>query len=343
MDKRVILAVAGSGKTYHIVEQLNETKRFLIITYTISNTENLRNEIINKFGYIPTNIKIKSYFTFLYSFCFKPFLANEIDRKGISWKLPKSFFDKSFLTKNGYLYHNRIAMLIIKQNVVPSVNQRLEKYYDCLLIDEVQDFGGHDFNLLSEISKSDLDILFVGDFFQHTFTTSSDGKTNINLHKSSADYLQKYRDLNFTIDNTTLVNSRRCSKTICDFIRKKIGIEIYSNGNLETEYKLITDETEADRIFNDSKIIKLFLQEHYAYDCYSDNWGSCKGLEFDNVCVVINDDTLKLYNNNGLTNLKPTIKNKFYVACSRTKNNLYFVPMKMYKKHKKITHKKTVG
>ncbi|RTZ03129.1 AAA family ATPase [Flavobacterium sp. GSP6] len=274
MDKRVILAVAGSGKTYHIVEQLNETKRFLIITYTISNTENLRNEIINKFGYIPTNIKIKSYFTFLYSFCFKPFLANEIDRKGISWKLPKSFFDKSFLTKNGYLYHNRIAMLIIKQNVIPSVKQRLEKYYDCLLIDEVQDFGGHDFNLLSEISKSNLDILFVGDFFQHTFTTSSDGKTNINLYKSSADYLQKYRDLNFTIDNTTLVNSRRCSKTICDFIREKIGIEIYSKGNLETEYKLITDETEADRIFNDSKIIKLFLQEHYAYDCYSDNWGS---------------------------------------------------------------------
>lgn len=343
MDKRVILAVAGSGKTYHIVEQLNETKRFLIITYTISNTENLRNEIINKFGYIPTNIKIKSYFTFLYSFCFKPFLANEIDRKGISWKLPKSFFDKSFLTKNGYLYHNRIAMLIIKQNVIPSVKQRLEKYYDCLLIDEVQDFGGHDFNLLSEISKSNLDILFVGDFFQHTFTTSSDGKTNINLYKSSADYLQKYRDLNFTIDNTTLVNSRRCSKTICDFIREKIGIEIYSKGNLETEYKLITDETEADRIFNDSKIIKLFLQEHYAYDCYSDNWGSCKGLEFDNVCVVINDDTLKLYNNNGLINLKPTTKNKFYVACSRTKNNLYFVPMKMYKKHKKITPKKTAG
>ena len=57
MDKRIILAVAGSGKTYHIVEKLNDTKKFLIITYTINNTENLRNAIINKFGYVPKTLK----------------------------------------------------------------------------------------------------------------------------------------------------------------------------------------------------------------------------------------------------------------------------------------------
>jgi DNA helicase-2/ATP-dependent DNA helicase PcrA len=342
MDKRIILAVAGSGKTYHIVEQLDETKDFLIITYTISNTENLRNAIINKFGYIPNNIKIKSYFTFLYSFCFKPFLANDLSSKGIYWKYPLEYTRtlkrsdaKFYLLKEKWLYHNRIAKLLTEKDIITAVNERLEKYYDCLFIDEIQDFGGHDFNLLSEISTSKLDILFVGDFFQHTFTTSNDGNININLHKNPDDYLQKFKDLSFTIDNSTLVNSRRCSKTICDFIREKIGIEIYSHHSKETEFKLITDETEADRIFTDDKIIKLFLKEHNKYECYSDNWGSCKGLEFDDVCVVINDDTLKLYNKNELRKLNPTTRNKFYVACSRTKNNLYFVPMKMYKKYKK--------
>jgi len=343
----VILAVAGSGKTYHVVEKLDDTKKFLIITYTINNTENLRNAIIDKFGYVPKNIKIKSYFTFLYSFCFKPFLANDLNCKGIYWKYPLEYTrnlkrsnDNFYLLKEKWLYHNRIAKLIIEKGIITSVNERLEKYYDCLFIDEVQDFGGHDFNLLSEISGSKLDILFVGDFFQHTFTTSNDGNTNINLYKNSSGYLQKFRELNFIIDNSTLVNSRRCSKTICDFIRGKIGIEIYSHDNKETECKLITDEVEADKVFNDHKIIKLFLQEHYAYECHSDNWGSCKGLEFDDVCVVINDDTLKLYNDNRLTNLNPTTKNKFYVACSRTKNNLYFVPMKLYKKYKKTTPNK---
>jgi DNA helicase II / ATP-dependent DNA helicase PcrA len=236
MDKRVILSVAGSGKTYHIVEQLDETKRVLLITYTTGNIDNLRNSIIAKFGYLPNNIKIKSYFTFLYSFCFKPFLSNDLNSKGIFWKFPPEYTrnlkrsdDKFYLLKEKWLYHNRIAKLIIEKNILSSVNQRLEKYYDCLYIDEIQDFGGHDFSLLGEVSKSNIDILFVGDFFQHTFSTSNDGNVNINLYKNTSAYIQRFKDLNFIIDNSTLVNSRRCSKTICDFIRDNIGIEIYSH------------------------------------------------------------------------------------------------------------------
>ncbi|MBK8055352.1 MAG: AAA family ATPase [Saprospiraceae bacterium] len=342
MDKRIILAVAGSGKTYHIVEKLDETKRVLLITYTTNNTENLRKAIIAKFGYLPNNIKIKSYFTFLYSFCFKPFLANDLNSKGIFWKYPPDFTrnlkrsdDKFYLLKEKWLYHNRIAKLIIEKKILSNVKERLEKYYDCLFIDEIQDFGGHDFNLLIEISKSKLDILFVGDFYQHTFSTSNDGNTNINLYNNSDDYLQKFRVINFAVDNSTLLKSRRCSKTICDFVREQVGIEIFSHHNNITKYQLITDEIEADKIFNDNKIVKLFLSEHFKYSCNSDNWGSCKGLEFEDVCVVINDETLKLYNSNKLSILNPTTKNKFYVACSRTKNNLYFVPMKLYKKYKK--------
>jgi len=45
MDKRIILAVAGSGKTTHIVNSLSTNKRSLIITYTISNLENLSKKI----------------------------------------------------------------------------------------------------------------------------------------------------------------------------------------------------------------------------------------------------------------------------------------------------------
>ena len=48
MDKKLILAVAGAGKTYHIIERLDENNRFLIITYTVNNAENLRNDVIKK-------------------------------------------------------------------------------------------------------------------------------------------------------------------------------------------------------------------------------------------------------------------------------------------------------
>lgn len=64
MDKRLILSVAGSGKTSFIIEQLNLERNSLIITYTRNNYENLRSKVIEKFGYIPKSISIFTYFDF---------------------------------------------------------------------------------------------------------------------------------------------------------------------------------------------------------------------------------------------------------------------------------------
>ncbi len=342
MDKTVILAVAGSGKTYHLVEKLDEKKRFLIITYTTGNTENLRIAIINKFGFIPNNIKIKSFFTFLYSFCFKPFLASALKSKGIFWDFPPDFTrtlkrdnNNHYLLKNKWLYHNRISKLLEEKEVLNDINERLEKYYDCLYIDEIQDFGGHDFNLLKEISKSNIELLFVGDFFQHTFSTSNDGAVNKTLHNNPVAYLQQYEAMNLKIDSATLVQSRRCSKSVCDFLREKLAIEIYSKFQNETVIRFINDEQEAEDVYYNNNIIKLFYQQNHLFDCYSDNWGNCKGLEFENVCVVLNDSTLLSYTKGKLKDMAPTTKNKFYVACTRTTNNLYFVPQKMFNSKKK--------
>lgn len=47
MDKRVIFAVAGAGKTTYIVNRLSRGKRSLIITYTNANYNNLRKKIID--------------------------------------------------------------------------------------------------------------------------------------------------------------------------------------------------------------------------------------------------------------------------------------------------------
>lgn len=41
MDKRVIFAVAGSGKTTYIVNELSLEKRSLILTYTDGNYDNI--------------------------------------------------------------------------------------------------------------------------------------------------------------------------------------------------------------------------------------------------------------------------------------------------------------
>ena len=72
MDKTLILAVAGAGKTTEIINNIKKDDKTLIITYTENNYNILKNNIIKKFKGIPDNIKIYTYFTFLYRFCFLP-------------------------------------------------------------------------------------------------------------------------------------------------------------------------------------------------------------------------------------------------------------------------------
>lgn len=97
MDKRIIFAVAGAGKTTYIIDRLSETERFLITTYTTNNVSNLRRKIIEKFGFFPQNITVLSYLKFLYSFCCKPCLGYELNIKGLRYtpRTPKELHGKS--------------------------------------------------------------------------------------------------------------------------------------------------------------------------------------------------------------------------------------------------------
>lgn len=343
MDKKVIFAVAGSGKTTYIIKQLNLDKRSLIITYTINNIRNLRDGILKKFEYFPDNITLMPYFTFLYSFCFKPFLSYKLRPKGINYNRNPNIFakqteiNKYFFDKQKRIYSNRIAKLLESQNILDDVTSRLSKYFDNLFIDEIQDFAGHDFNFLESTSNANIEMTFIGDFYQYTFDTSRDGKVNENLHKDYHKYKERFTNMGMNVDTESLKKSYRCSPSICNFITENIGIEIYSHRSDETRIHFIDTLEEADKIFRNKDSVKLFFQEHYKYGCYSKNWGDCKGENrYDDVCVVLNKKTLNYFKKRKLEDLNPKTKNKLYVACSRTKNDLYFVSDEFYEKDKNI-------
>lgn len=101
MDKKVIFAVAGSGKTTHIVNSLSDNKRSLIVTYTTANYENLRKKITIKFnGIWPANITLMTYFSFLYGFCYKPFLSDKHKARGVIYESNNNTYIKQ--TNLGY-------------------------------------------------------------------------------------------------------------------------------------------------------------------------------------------------------------------------------------------------
>ena len=342
MDNRVILAVAGSGKTSHIKDSLQSSGRSLVVTYTENNCKNLLNRITAEYGCIPDRIRLYTYFSFLYSFCLRPFLGDELRVRGINWDEPPEFTlkikrtdDRYYLDKNRRLYYSRMAGLLSVKGLVPDVNRRLSKYFDSFFVDEVQDFAGHDFNFLCDLASADVRTMLVGDFFQHTFDTSRDGNVNMNLHKDLVTYKSKLKGQGYKIDDTTLSKSHRCSPTICDFVSQKIGIDIKSHREDETIVKYVDSEELADQLFHQSNIVKLFYQSHQKYPCYSNNWGASKGIDnYGSVCVVLYDKADKLYKSGELISLSPTPRNKLYVACTRSRADVYFVPEKYYRKFK---------
>jgi superfamily I DNA/RNA helicase len=232
-----------------------------------------------------------------------------------------------YIDKQKRLYHNRVAKLLEQYSTLSDINMRIEKYFDNIFIDEVQDFAGHDFNLLRSISQSDVDIIMVGDFFQHTYDTSRDGTVNKNLHSDYHKYLDNFRTIGFNLDLETLNKSYRCSPAICKFISDNIGIEIDSHRHDETLVYLIEDENEIKEKLNSRDIVKLFYQGHHKFLGFSQNWGASKGIDhYKDVCVVLNKRTFDLFKTSKLHELNPQTRNKLYVACSRARQNLYFVP-----------------
>ena len=184
MDKKVIFAVAGSGKTTYIIKSLSADKRSLIVTYTTANYDNLRQKITSRFnGIWPANVTLMTYFSFLYGFCYKPFLSDKHKAKGVIYRANENRSYRQtdlgyYMTQNRYLYSNRLALLLEKEGVLDDIKLRINTYFDEFIIDEVQDIAGRDFTFLENLMENPLNMLFVGDFYQHTFDTSRDGKAN---------------------------------------------------------------------------------------------------------------------------------------------------------------------
>ena len=80
----IIIAAAGSGKTTHIVKETENIKgKILLLTYTNENLREIRNKVIEKYGIVPNNIKLHTWYEFLLSNGVRPYQSFVYDRKRI--------------------------------------------------------------------------------------------------------------------------------------------------------------------------------------------------------------------------------------------------------------------
>lgn len=336
MGKFLTFAVAGSGKTTRIINSLDLNKRNLILTYTLANNETIKNKIIQKFGEIPVNVKITPFTSFLYSSCFRPLFHDYSKEKGLTFHEPERSSSKKtdigyYVNSKRHVYHCRMGLSFSALNQTSDLFDRLERFYDHIYIDEVQDLASRDFDFILLLGKANLDIDLVGDFFQHTYNSSRDGNYIGDLFSDVSKYVRLLQNAGYELHSEQLSKSYRCSPTICDFVRNEIGIDIKSHRSDSTELKYITDPKEAKSLREDPSIVKLFYDNHHLHGCYSRNWGECKGEDhYESVCVVLNKNSNKLFLSRKLKDLAQTTKNKLYVAITRAKKNVYLCPPEFF-------------
>lgn len=358
MDKRVILAVAGSGKTYTICNEIDESKRNLIIAYTNQNIKNIYKELLKKFGYIPTDTVVMTFHSFVYKYLIRPFDRsigefygiNNFRSSGVSIAAPpepslvingqrrkkKNYNKDSTLAHyiiNGKYYSDYLSKLILKTNnknysLMNDCCSSINKFFDNIYIDEMQDFRENNWKLLCEIISRVNNILLVGDYYQHSVSgVNNYGIPFVNKkHSLSYDEYIKYLcDLNLKVDNQLLIKSRRCSEEICTFIEKKLNIKIESLKINEGKIIFLDDNNDIKRVLADDSIIKLVWENANEFDFNAISWGYSKGDTYDNTCIILTDVYSELEKNDYINRQSIISTNKLYVALSRSKGNVYII------------------
>lgn len=358
MDKKLVMAVAGSGKTYLICNSIDPEKRNLILAFTHENIKNIHHKLSKCFGSIPENTIVSTFHGFLFRDCIQPYhrlicgLYGEqtFNCEGVMFLSPPKPMDgnkynvlyvkdnslKHYIPRRKY-YCSLMAKLILKNSdiLLPTVLNRMNKFYDAIFIDEYQDYRDKEYELLSAIIQGfNGDVLLVGDYYQHS--VSGDNNTGkpfgtTKRPKTYQEYKNIIKSIGVTIDETALSKSRRCSKPVCDFVKSKMGIEIESFDDHAGEIVQISKAAEAERVLCDNSICKLLLRDSskYLFRCF--NWSYSKGDTYEKTCVILTEDTSNLMETGFMYDrIAPTTINKLYVALTRSRTSVYVMPKPVF-------------
>jgi len=363
-SNKIIVASAGSRKTTYIVKEAlsNPNDNILILTYTIDNINQIRNYIIRENGFIPTNITILSWFSFLLQECVRPyqnfvysdtrietvFFPTDIGKFKASRRFINKTNVKSYFLVNGkYIINEHISEFscLCNDKSNGKVIERLEEIYSKIFIDEVQDISGYDFDIVELLLKSKIQCNFVGDCRQATyFTTCSPkykkykGKNIINLfHDWQSNGLCLVEEKN---------GCYRSNQIICNFAdgfyphltkTKSFNIETTGHDGLFT----INEDQVFDYFEEFKPTVLRWDKTTYSFGLEAKNFGTTKGQTFDRVLIFPTEGFKKYLNDGILTKvvrkknkntqvIKEEIKDsfhlaKFYVATTRARHSVAFV------------------
>lgn len=370
MDRQIILAVAGAGKTYHICHSIDPTKKNLILAYTHENIYNIENELCDAYKSVPELTTVMTFDSFVYRHLICPYepsiaahfscpefisggictidpppkqIKNAEGQKVINPSYVKKDKLKHYITNQRQYYCATLSELVLqvkkgRDSLVKRAVARLNLFYDSVLIDEFQDFRQHDYELVMALAKQLNSVMLVGDYHQHSVSAANNSGKPFKKQKRDVGYsefISELQSAGFNVDTTTLNKSRRCSAEVCDFVSKKLGISISSYD--EHEGSVIWVDDLATKILDNGQILKLVFKESDKYSFRALNWSYSKGDTVNAACVILTEKLEQLDNDGfSIQGISASTINKLYVAMTRSRGNLYLMKASTFKKVKNL-------
>ena len=358
-----MLAVAGSGKTFRLCNSIDAQKKNLLLAYTHENIRNINKELIKKFGRIPDLTSVMTFDSFIYRFVICPFEPTILSffkeenyiSKGITLKespkqylklekRPNPFYRKKeffahYHDANNFYYCDTMSELITyvhnkEYDILKKAAASINYLFDFVGIDEFQDYREFDYELIIKLAKQIDNFILVGDFYQHSVSAKNNTGKPFKIKKGETKYnefKEMLKKAGFNVDETTLSYSRRCAPAICNFVSEKLNIKMVANN--ENSGKVIYVKTsDVSKILDNKSIVKLIIKDSKKYSFNPISWSYSKGDTYDDVCVILTDklDDIDDFKFN-IESLSTITRNKFYVACTRPRNNLYLIKSKDFK------------
>lgn len=234
-----------------------------------------------------------------------------------------------YLNSGGDLYANRVAEFILAVNAVSrgAVFRRIAGLFDHVMIDEMQDLSGYDFNLLDALFALDTAVTCVGDPRQGIFSTTTALKNAKYKALNIVDWLSepgRVEDLVVQHRN----DCYRCNQEICDYAdslypRMKPTV---SKMTATTGHRGIHFIRRADVMSYEARIRPQVLRYDRRVDTEglpAINFGVSKGCSFPHVLIFPTAKYQKYIRSGNLRDAGSVAK--MYVAITRAEHSVAIV------------------
>lgn len=339
---RVRLAVAGGRKTQSIIEDCVSCpadRRILVLGYTTASQNELRTRI-RAAGVHGARVEVMGWFAFLLQHLVRPYLPmlyegrrltgfNFEGNPGRYAKGAERFFDRD---GRAYMLHlSKLAHDVATASNGSAVD-RLEHIYDEVFVDEVQDLGGWDLEVVELLLKSRLTVTMVGDMRQALLSTNIRDPKNAQYRKEKIlDWFRLMeRRERLTIEQapTTYRSSQIIANLSDSIFDPNLGyVRTVSASTEASEHAGLFTVRESDAIEYVHRFGALCLRHSKAVAKHLDlpfiTFGVAKGRTVDHVLIYPTAKTLKFLTDG--VPLEGLAACAFYVGVTRAKHSVAFI------------------